>query len=163
MAGSSAPAESRPSSESEGTFWRPADLPNTFTHRPVNRQLVTGAHTVSDISCRACGSVVGWKYVHAEEEAQQYKVGKFILETKRVVKEGGWEADLDGHGDGDADGNEIGGFDEVEELGGVGAPRQRDEEIEFDSQDEDECEDLFSGMWSPELARRRRRNKDFRR
>lgn len=28
--------------------------------------------------------------------------------------------------------------------------------IEFDSQDEDECEDLFSGLWSPGLAVRRK-------
>ncbi|KAF2267438.1 yippee-like protein, partial [Lojkania enalia] len=60
-------------------------LPNTYAHKPVPRQLVTGAHTVSDISCRNCGSVLGWKYVDAEEESQRYKVGKFILETKRVV------------------------------------------------------------------------------
>lgn len=31
--------------------------------------------------------------------------------------------------------------------------------IEFDSQDEDECEDLFMGIWSPSLAKKRRRNK----
>lgn len=89
--------------------------------------------------------MLGWKYVHAEEETQRYKIGKYILETKKVVKSGHeWEEE-----------------DEVafEEEGGVKAG----EEIEFDSQDEDECEDLFSGIWSPELARRRRKNKDFRR
>ena len=34
------------------------------------------------------------------------------------------------------------------------------DDIEFDSQDEDECEDLFAGVWSPQLAikRRQRRN-----
>jgi hypothetical protein len=36
-----------------------------------------------------------------------------------------------------------------------------DEEVEFDSQDEEECEDLFSGIWSPGLARKRRRNRGF--
>ena len=30
------------------------------------------------------------------------------------------------------------------------------EEVEFDSQDEDECEDLFMGVWTPEAAMRRR-------
>jgi len=113
------------------------DLPNTHTHKPVPRQLVTGAHTVSDISCRSCGSVLGWKYVHADEESQRYKIGKFILETKRVVRATGWEDEQD-------EGKE-------EEM--------REEEIEFDSQDEDECEDLFSGIWSPQLARRRRKNR----
>ncbi|ORY15967.1 Yippee/Mis18, partial [Clohesyomyces aquaticus] len=61
------------------------DLPNTVTQKPVPRQLVTGAHTVSDIKCRGCETVLGWKYVAAEEESQRYKVGKFILETRRVV------------------------------------------------------------------------------
>ena len=86
--------------------------------------------------------------MHAEEEAQRYKIGKYILETGRVVKSGnGWEED-------DEDGNGGRGCDEE---GG------RDDEVEFDSQDEDECEDLFSGVWSPELAKRRRKKKDFRR
>lgn len=66
--------------------WKMGDIPNTHTHKPVQRQLVTGAHTVSDISCLRCGSVLGWKYVDAAEEAQRYKVGKFILETGRVIK-----------------------------------------------------------------------------
>lgn len=127
-------------------MWKSTDLPNTFTHKPVARQLVTGAHTVSDISCRCCGSVLGWKYVHAEEETQRYKIGKYILETKRVMKSGNeWE-----------DEDEV-GFVEGEEV------KERREEIEFDSQDEDECEDLFSGIWSRDLAKRRRKNKDFRR
>ena len=33
------------------------------------------------------------------------------------------------------------------------------EEAEFDSQDEDECEDLFLGVWTPQLAARRRRGR----
>ncbi|OIW23520.1 yippee-like protein, partial [Coniochaeta ligniaria NRRL 30616] len=45
-----------------------------------NRQLVTGAHVVADISCAVCGTKVGWKYVQATEAAQKYKEGKFILE-----------------------------------------------------------------------------------
>ena len=34
--------------------------------------------------------------------------------------------------------------------------------IDFDSQDEDECEDLFAGVWSPILAMKRRQGKSFR-
>lgn len=34
-------------------------------------------------------------------------------------------------------------------------------EIEFDSQDEDECEDLFLGLWTPQLAARRRKQKQW--
>ncbi|KAM0714341.1 hypothetical protein Q7P37_010128 [Cladosporium fusiforme] len=135
------------------------NLPNTFTHKPVPRQLVTGAHTVSDISCAQCGSVLGWKYVAAEDEGQRYKVGKFILETKKVCRSSTWENE-----DGD---------EEVQAGGGIsGAGRRKSslalppesipnvkEETEFDSQDEDECEDLFMGVWTPQLAERRRRAK----
>lgn len=38
---------------------------------------------------------------------------------------------------------------------------QDDPIIEFDSQDEDECEDLFAGVWSPALALKRRQAKSF--
>ncbi|KAF1919259.1 yippee zinc-binding/DNA-binding /Mis18, centromere assembly-domain-containing protein, partial [Ampelomyces quisqualis] len=114
-------------------------LPNTHTHKPVSRQLVTGQHTVSDISCATCGSILGWKYVDAKEDSQKYKIGKFILESKRVVRGGEWE-------------REWADVDVDEGFGGAG----RDEEVEFDSQDEEECEDMFSGVWSGEGAKRRR-------
>ncbi|KAJ9623966.1 hypothetical protein H2203_005413 [Taxawa tesnikishii (nom. ined.)] len=131
------------------------NLPNTYTHKPVSRQLVTGAHTVSDISCAQCGSVLGWKYVAAEEDSQKYKVGKFILETKKVCRSSRWD---------DED-------EKIEENGGVrasfGGNRGRlgqlaeEEQVEFDSQDEDECEDLFMGVWSPQAAARRRKIRQF--
>jgi len=119
-------------------------LPNTVTQKAVPRQLVTGAHTVSDISCVFCGSVLGWKYVAAEDESQRYKVGKFILETKRISTSSCWEY-------------HTGSVPLEVEAGGAAAPN----DVEFDSQDEDECEDLFSGMWSPGLAARRRRCRRF--
>lgn len=136
---------------------RRGDLINTFTHRPVPRQLVTGLHTVGDISCAQCGSVLGWKYVAAEEEAQRYKVGKFILEGKRVVSWGGWEDD-----DGllaTSGGNDL---DErvVKEIHHTGT-RFEEDDLEFDSQDDEECEDLFLGVWNPQTAARRRRMKRF--
>jgi len=127
---------------------KPGDLPNTHTHKAVPRQLATGAHTVSDISCAMCGSVLGWKYVDAEEDGQRYKVGKFILETKRVVRGVCWER-------GDEEEEE-----EEEDIIGVKGEGE-EEEIQFDSQDEDECEDLFAGIWSPTLARRRRKLRRF--
>lgn len=122
------------------------NLPNTYTHKPAPRQLVTGAHTVGDISCAQCGSVLGWKYIAAEEEAQKYKIGKFILETKRVLRSSLWEdcGDVEGSG---------GRSQPPDSLKPVEDP------IEFDSQDEEECEDLFSGIWTPQLARKRRREK----
>ena len=154
-------------------------LPNIHTHKPVPRQLVTGAHVVSDISCAFCGTVLGWKYVGAEEESQRYKVGKFILETKRVRSSVCWDNEVD-----DSNITDLHGFDSNEQrrqqfmsadvpLGDLNAkdflsmPPDRldapaEEDIEFDSQDEDECDDLFAGVWSPALAAKRRKGKVFR-
>lgn len=123
-----------------------ASLPNTVSQKPVPRQLVTGAHTVSDISCAFCGSVLGWKYVAAEEESQRYKVGKCILETKRVTTSSCWESTPSINYTESP--NQV-LLDQLE-LGVFG------DQAEFDSQDEDECEDLFAGIWSPGLAACRR-------
>jgi Yippee zinc-binding/DNA-binding /Mis18, centromere assembly len=108
-----------------------------------------------------CGSVLGWKYVAAEEDSQQYKVGKFILETKRVLRGVYWENEDDT----DEHVRELGGVvvsDGGSSSGGSFENGREDEQIEFDSQDEDECEDLFAGVWSPALARRRRRMRAWR-
>ncbi|CAL5874907.1 uncharacterized protein PFLUO_LOCUS9209 [Penicillium psychrofluorescens] len=121
-----------------------ASLPNTVLQRPVPRQLVTGAHTVSDVSCAFCGSVLGWKYVAAEEESQRYKVGKFILETKKITASSCWESPPNANAPAEV-------LEETESGLEAG--------MEFDSQDEDECEDLFAGIWTPGLATRRRSRK----
>jgi len=69
---------------------------------------------VSDVSCMFCGSVIGWKYESAEEEGQRYKVGKFILETKKIFEsccwegEGGGMASGEGGGVGEAAGGGLG-------------------------------------------------------
>lgn len=68
-----------------------ANLVNITVGRPEPRNLVTGAHVVADINCATCGVKIGWKYVDAREQAQKYKVGKFILETERVVLLRTWE------------------------------------------------------------------------
>lgn len=170
-----------------------ANLPNTYQNKAVPRNLVTGQHTVSDISCAICGSVLGWKYVQASEESQKYKVGKYILETKRIRIGVSWENE-------DNDDFET-AYDEIFPLppdqlrsldgpsrggGGCGsAPFARSgsrnssrsparspspgcrsstirkglDDVEFDSQDDDECEDLFAGVWSPQLATKRRQKK----
>lgn len=118
---------------------------------------MTGQHTVSDISCSVCGSVLGWKYVEAQEESQRYKVGKFILETRRIRGAVDWEnGDSSEHGEMDAAKEGLQLPPEAMERVRVG-----NEAVEFDSQDEDECEDLFAGVWSPELALKRRRAKRF--
>lgn len=83
--------------------------------------------------------MLGWKYVDAAEETQKYKVGNFILETRRVVKSDNWDYEA---------------VDEEQQV-------FKEEDIQFDSQDEDECEDLFSGTWTPQLAQKRRKNRIF--
>ncbi|OBT69242.1 hypothetical protein VE03_01945 [Pseudogymnoascus sp. 23342-1-I1] len=118
----------------------PRSLINITVGRAVSRQLATGAHVVADISCAICGKVVGWKYVDAREEAQRYKVGKFILEMRRVVVVRGWE---DG-------GVEEAGEGREGEGGGEG------EDVMFDSEDEDECDEIFAGTWDRVAVRRRR-------
>jgi Yippee zinc-binding/DNA-binding /Mis18, centromere assembly len=45
-----------------------------------DRRLITGMHTVSDIFCKRCKSLVGWTYLKAYESSQKYKEGKYIIE-----------------------------------------------------------------------------------
>jgi Yippee zinc-binding/DNA-binding /Mis18, centromere assembly len=123
------------------------DLVNTKVGRNVNRELLTGQHVVADVSCIICGTVLGWKYVDAKEAAQKYKIGKFILEMKRVVLGVGWE--------------DVGVARRAEEDDGLefrsdGQAKEGEEVVVFDSEDEDECEDLFAGVWDPEVVARRR-------
>ncbi|KAK5119498.1 hypothetical protein LTR85_007598 [Meristemomyces frigidus] len=142
------------------------NLPNTYTHKPVPRQLVTGAHTVGDISCAQCGSVLGWKYIAAEEEAQRYKVGKFILETKRVCRSSTWENEDDVIDEHEMQERKRRGSDGRRRSSLAVPPNELpsaagDDAVEFDSQDEDECEDLFMGVWTPQLAAKRRKARVF--
>lgn len=159
------------------------NLVNVRVGRPENRQLVTGAHVVADIHCAVCGAKLGWKYVDAREQAQKYKVGKFILETQRVVAHRSWEdvPASDGEfpspelfyaaevADGGAQGRRAAGgrrvsaasIDEVLE----GEEQEDDDEgdadgpVVFDSEDEDECEDIFAGTWDAEVVAKRRSRK----
>ncbi|XP_019456947.1 PREDICTED: protein yippee-like isoform X2 [Lupinus angustifolius] len=49
-----------------------------------DRQMTTGMHTVADIFCVGCGSIVGWKYEIAHENSQKYKEGKSVIERFKV-------------------------------------------------------------------------------
>ncbi|KAL3373295.1 hypothetical protein AABB24_005352 [Solanum stoloniferum] len=49
-----------------------------------NRMMMTGMHTVADIFCVCCGSIVGWKYETAHEKSQKYKEGKSVLERFKI-------------------------------------------------------------------------------
>eukprot|EP01065_Artemidia_motanka_P042859 TRINITY_DN5816_c0_g1_i2.p2 TRINITY_DN5816_c0_g1~~TRINITY_DN5816_c0_g1_i2.p2 ORF type:complete len:115 (+),score=26.22 TRINITY_DN5816_c0_g1_i2:65-409(+) len=50
------------------------------------RQLLTGLHEVADFQCVCCSAVLGWKYAVAQEPAQKYKEGKYIIELALVNK-----------------------------------------------------------------------------
>ncbi|KAK0755160.1 yippee zinc-binding/DNA-binding /Mis18, centromere assembly-domain-containing protein, partial [Schizothecium vesticola] len=122
-----------------------ADLINITVGRPETRQLVTGLHSVADIWCAVCGTKLGWKYVDAREPSQKYKVGKFILETTRVVLHQTWEdTNTDTAASG---GNSSYVHDEDDDI------------VVFDSEDEDECDDIFAGVWDAETVVKRRRSK----
>ncbi|CAL1378809.1 unnamed protein product [Linum trigynum] len=66
---------------------------NVMVGEKEERNMLTGMHTVVDIFCVGCGSIVGWKYEAAHEESQQYKVGKFILERFQVLGPNTWSHD----------------------------------------------------------------------
>ncbi|KAF5234802.1 hypothetical protein FAUST_7426 [Fusarium austroamericanum] len=119
----------------------PQTLSNIRIGKSENRQLVTGWHVVADINCGACSSKLGWKYVDAKEQGQKYKVGKFILEMERVVTYRSWEDAIGEH----------------EEEPPATSKKSSDNEVEFDSDNDDECEDIFAGTWDPEVVEGRRR------
>ncbi|CAO1619714.1 unnamed protein product [Parajaminaea phylloscopi] len=47
---------------------------------PEDRHMITGLHTVRDIRCDKCHTVLGWRYDRAYVATEKYKEGKFILE-----------------------------------------------------------------------------------
>jgi hypothetical protein len=53
---------------------------NVYLGKPENRSLITGVHSVCDIFCDRCKTIVGWTYLKAYEPSQKYKEGKFIVE-----------------------------------------------------------------------------------
>ncbi|TGJ81541.1 hypothetical protein E0Z10_g7223 [Xylaria hypoxylon] len=124
-----------------------ANLINIKIGKLENRVLATGAHVVSDIQCATCRAKVGWKYVDAKEEAQKYKIGKFILETQRTLDYRGWDDTID---------NEI---PELEFKQKPTCDGDDAEPIMFDSDDEDECDDLFAGIWDAKSVAKRRKLK----
>ncbi|KAJ3410428.1 hypothetical protein HDV05_003814 [Chytridiales sp. JEL 0842] len=68
-----------------GRAWLFNDVVNVVEGPPTNRSMTTGLHTVSDIICTGCKTVIGWKYIKAFKEDQKYKEGKFILERTLLM------------------------------------------------------------------------------
>jgi hypothetical protein len=111
--------------------------------------------------------MLGWKYVDAEEEGQKYKVGNFILEMKRVMVAVDWENDdVEMDNTTPAQKEKKPEHERKDSAISFGSDISNDrgarEVVEFDSEDEDECEDLFMGMWTPALAKKRRKSKAWR-
>ncbi|ONI24593.1 hypothetical protein PRUPE_2G248800 [Prunus persica] len=57
---------------------------NVTSGEREERMMMTGLHTVADIFCVGCGSIVGWKYETAHEKSQKYKEGKSVLERVKM-------------------------------------------------------------------------------
>lgn len=132
------------------------NLLNIKLGRTETRLLVTGSHIVADITCAVCQARVGWKYVDAKEESQKYKVGKYILETQRTVDFRSWEDLPDSESELVADFETLAGSRPNKPQ----QPGHKDEDVvAFDSEDEDDCDDLFSGSWDPAVAAKRRARK----
>ncbi|KAI9900164.1 hypothetical protein N3K66_004426 [Trichothecium roseum] len=129
----------------------PRDLLNIRVGRSESRQLVTGWHTVADISCDVCDRKVGWKYVDARDLGQRYKVGKFILETERVVTWRSWDG-VAAPAASASDGRKGG-----QPSGADGEGGEEEGRVSFDSEDDDECNELFVGLWDAETIAERRR------
>ncbi|KAL2269241.1 hypothetical protein VTJ83DRAFT_4087 [Remersonia thermophila] len=164
------------------------NLLNTRICAPESRMLATGRHTVADIECLVCGAYIGWKYLAANNPSQQYKVGKFILEAGRVVKHQTWEDEAVARESGLMEGRKtrvsyvearrrssavIRGYDndhahDVELDNGRYAPPMGSDEdasdgdddvVVFDSEDDEECEEIFAGVWDPTVVAKRRRSR----
>ncbi|KAA0045036.1 protein yippee-like [Cucumis melo var. makuwa] len=58
---------------------------NVSVGEQEERMMITGLHTVVDIFCVGCGSIIGWKYEVAYDKSQKYKEGKYILEMFKVL------------------------------------------------------------------------------
>jgi len=58
---------------------------NVREGEPSERKMTTGDHTVRDIYCVKCNTILGWKYDFAYDVSQKYKEGKYILERNLLV------------------------------------------------------------------------------
>jgi hypothetical protein len=63
-----------------------ASVVNVTIGPKENRMLITGLHTVADLHCTVCNTLLGWKYLEAFEQSQKYKENKFILEKNKMSK-----------------------------------------------------------------------------
>lgn len=68
---------------------RPFYSTNVTLAAPAIQLMVTGVHTVQDISCVLCATRIGWKILIAHDWSEKWKEGKFLLELERLQREQG--------------------------------------------------------------------------
>ncbi|VDL88628.1 unnamed protein product [Schistocephalus solidus] len=76
---------------SQGRAYLFENVVNVSSGKPEDRLLLTGLHSVADIYCECCRTVLGWKYEQAFEPSQKYKEGKYIIELAHLIKDNGWD------------------------------------------------------------------------
>ncbi|XP_051149295.1 protein yippee-like At4g27745 [Andrographis paniculata] len=54
--------------------------------RSRHRKLTTGEYILADIYCEDCNSLLGWKFLLAEDDSEKYKEGNFLLDTSKVAE-----------------------------------------------------------------------------
>ncbi|KAI9034466.1 peptidylprolyl isomerase [Hyaloraphidium curvatum] len=59
---------------------------NVFEGPLEERSMTTGLHSVRDVYCSSCNTLIGWKYERAYSEDQRYKEGKYILEKQLLTE-----------------------------------------------------------------------------
>ncbi|KAL1759466.1 hypothetical protein FB107DRAFT_287687 [Schizophyllum commune] len=60
----------------EGRGFLAHSATNVRLGQKEDRPLMTGVHTVADITCLGCGDRLGWFYHKAADPSQKYKEGK---------------------------------------------------------------------------------------
>jgi hypothetical protein len=65
-----------------GAGWLFHIVENVNPAPPIEMNMTTGLHTVQEVSCSRCTDIIGWKYIKAPNEKEQYKVGRYLLEAE---------------------------------------------------------------------------------
>ncbi|KDR75878.1 hypothetical protein GALMADRAFT_248617 [Galerina marginata CBS 339.88] len=60
---------------------------NVALAKPGVQLMVTGAHTMQEITCSTCTAYVGWKIVRAHEGTESWKDGHFLLELENLFSQ----------------------------------------------------------------------------
>ncbi|KAF8893305.1 hypothetical protein BD779DRAFT_1669637 [Infundibulicybe gibba] len=58
---------------------------NVKLSRPAVQLMVTGAHTMQEITCVACSAYLGWKIVRAHDLSERWKEGHCLLELESLT------------------------------------------------------------------------------